>query len=227
MYRSWTNYYYHTDGLGNVTEITDGSGNLVEQYSYDVYGKPTIRDGSTNVLSASAIGNRLMFNARDRDPDTLLYNYRYRYYSPGLGRFMQPDPILRLSHYPLGDISFMANWKEERVMTTSILESQQTNLYIFVDNSPMTWVDNWGLKKDPACVVNICLKQYQQDVDYIFYTYSACMAAVAATCMEVPLVARWPCYLRGAAFCGGMSIALHTAAGARLTWCIYRCPCVP
>jgi RHS repeat-associated protein len=126
MYRSSTNYYYHTDSLGNVTEITDGSGNLVEQYSYDVYGKPTIRDGVTNVLSASAIGNRLMFNARDRDPDTLLYNYRYRYYSPGLGRFVQPDPIIRLSRDP-------------------IQEYGGHNLYSYISNNPINRTDPLGL----------------------------------------------------------------------------------
>jgi RHS repeat-associated protein len=133
MYRSSTNYYYHTDGLGNVTEITDGSGNLVEQYSYDVYGKPTIRDGSTNVLSGSAIGNRLMFNARDRDPDTLIYNYRYRYYSPGLGRFVQPDPVLRLSRDP-------------------IQEYGDNNLYSYISNNPINGTDPLGLKKDPDYV---------------------------------------------------------------------------
>jgi RHS repeat-associated protein len=133
MYRSWTNYYYHTDGLGNVTEITDGSGNLVEQYTYDVYGKPTIRDGSTNVLSGSAIGNRLMFNARDRDPDTLIYNYRYRYYSPGLGRFVQPDPVLRLSRDP-------------------IQEYGDNNLYSYISNNPINGTDPLGLKKDPDYV---------------------------------------------------------------------------
>jgi RHS repeat-associated protein len=90
----------------------------VEQYSYDVYGKPTIRDGSTNVLSASAIGNRLMFNARDRDPDTLLYNYRYRYYSPGLGRFVQPDPLKGVG---------------------------VINLYEYVSNNPINEIDPLGL----------------------------------------------------------------------------------
>jgi RHS repeat-associated protein len=99
---------------------------LVEQYSYDVYGKPTIRDGSTNVLSASAIGNRLLFNARDRDPDMLLYNYRYRYYSPGLGRFVQPDPIIWLNRDPIGELGAI-------------------NLYGFVHNNPINSVDLHGL----------------------------------------------------------------------------------
>jgi RHS repeat-associated protein len=45
------------------------------------------------VLTASAYGNRFLFQGRDRDPDTGLYNFRYRTYSPTLGRFLQVDPI--------------------------------------------------------------------------------------------------------------------------------------
>jgi RHS repeat-associated protein len=93
MTRGGTNYYYHTDGLGSVTEVTTNGGFVVEQYTYDVYGAPTIKNGSGTVITNSAIGNRLMFTARDRDPDAGLYNYRFRYYNPALGRFVQPDPL--------------------------------------------------------------------------------------------------------------------------------------
>ncbi len=88
-----TNYYYHADGLGSVAQISDATGALVEQYTYDVYGTSTIYSGSGVVTNSSAIGNRLMFTARDHDPDTGWYNYRRRYYNPSTGRFVQPDPI--------------------------------------------------------------------------------------------------------------------------------------
>jgi len=40
------------------------------------------------------VGNlSLLFQGRDRDPDTGLYNFRNRYYSPNWGRFVQVDPI--------------------------------------------------------------------------------------------------------------------------------------
>ena len=44
MERGGNVYYYHRDGLGSVTELSDQSGNLVERYAYDVYGAPTIFD---------------------------------------------------------------------------------------------------------------------------------------------------------------------------------------
>ena len=35
-----TVYYYHFDGLGSVVALSDSTGSIVEQYSYDVFGEP-------------------------------------------------------------------------------------------------------------------------------------------------------------------------------------------
>ncbi len=114
-----TNYYYHADGLGSVTEITTNGGFKVESYTYDVYGTPTLYNASAIPVSQSAIGNRLLFTGRDRDVDTTLYNYRYRYYSPSLGRFVQVDPIG--------------------------LSGGSINLYLYAQNNPITRRDPFGL----------------------------------------------------------------------------------
>jgi RHS repeat-associated protein len=92
MIYNGTKCYYHSDGLASIAEMTDIYGNNLELYGYDDYGNPTIMNGKGDLLSGSYYGNRLMFQGRDRDPDTGLYNFRNRYYSPSLGRFMQPDP---------------------------------------------------------------------------------------------------------------------------------------
>lgn len=75
-------YYYHYDGLGSVTNLTDSSGATAESYSYDVFGKPN---------TTSSIGNTRMFTGREYDAETGLYYYRARYYSPTTGRFLQRD----------------------------------------------------------------------------------------------------------------------------------------
>ena len=93
MERGGQTYYYHRDGLGSVSEISDQSGNLVERYEYDVYGAPTIFDSNDNVLNASAIGNPYLFTGRRYDPESGNYYYRARIYSPELGRFLQTDPL--------------------------------------------------------------------------------------------------------------------------------------
>jgi RHS repeat-associated protein len=87
-----TTVYYNYDGSGNVSKLTDGSGNVLEQYSYDIYGAPTISNASGTVLTGTQYGNRYLYSGREYDTTTTLYHYRNREYSPVLGRFLQPDP---------------------------------------------------------------------------------------------------------------------------------------
>ena len=86
-------YYYHFDGLGSVVALSDPNADIVEQYSYDVFGQPTIRDMNNIVISESAVGNSYMFTGRRWDNETDNYYYRARYYSPQIGRFLQTDPV--------------------------------------------------------------------------------------------------------------------------------------
>lgn len=66
-------YYYHFDGLGSVVALSDSSSDIVEQYSYDVFGEPN---------TTSSIGNPYMFTARMLDLESGLYYYRIMYYNP-------------------------------------------------------------------------------------------------------------------------------------------------
>jgi RHS repeat-associated protein len=79
-----TKYYYHYDGLGSVTALSNVNGQIVEQYHYDVFGYPN---------TVSSIGNRFMFTGREYDSEVGLYYYRTRYYKPSIGRFLQTDLI--------------------------------------------------------------------------------------------------------------------------------------
>jgi len=85
-------YYYH-DALGNVVRLTDNSGNVVEQYTYDVFGLPTFQDGEGNVINGTTYGNRFLFTGREYISEIGLYDYRNRIYLPSLGRFIQTDPL--------------------------------------------------------------------------------------------------------------------------------------
>jgi RHS repeat-associated protein len=82
--RSGSFYYYHQDGLGSVTAITDANRNVVQRYNYDSFGKITPQ---TN------FANSYTFTDREYDPQTGLYYYRARYYDPMDGRFISKDPI--------------------------------------------------------------------------------------------------------------------------------------
>ncbi|HCI45358.1 MAG TPA: hypothetical protein DE315_07520 [Candidatus Omnitrophica bacterium] len=85
MGRGGNSYFYFYDGLGSVSEITDTIGAVVENYTYDAYGNPSVVN--------STINNRYRFTGREFDEESGLYHYNRRTYSSELGRFAQRDPM--------------------------------------------------------------------------------------------------------------------------------------
>ncbi|MGD0077362.1 MAG: RHS repeat-associated core domain-containing protein [Sedimentisphaerales bacterium] len=83
----------HTTKPASSQQGISTKATIVERYSYDVFGKPTIRGPSNEPRATSLYGNRFMFTGREYDSETANYYYRARYYSPKLGRFLQTDPI--------------------------------------------------------------------------------------------------------------------------------------
>jgi YD repeat-containing protein len=75
-------HWYFFDGLGGVVALARTNQQLEEKYTYDVFGKPTIRNTNDEILTTSAFGNRFMFTGREYDAETGNYYYRARYYSP-------------------------------------------------------------------------------------------------------------------------------------------------
>jgi len=85
--------YYHADFLGSTVALSDASGNVVEEYRYEVFGAPTLFDASHSTLATSAFGNRFLFTGREWDAETGLYHYRARAYAAEVGRFLAGDPV--------------------------------------------------------------------------------------------------------------------------------------
>jgi RHS repeat-associated protein len=91
---SVTNTYYALkDQQNSVMAMVDASGNVVESYVYDAYGRTKIFDSNGSELTRSAVGNRYMWQGREFDATTGLYFFRARWYSPETGRWISKDPI--------------------------------------------------------------------------------------------------------------------------------------
>jgi YD repeat-containing protein len=73
--------WYYRDAQGNISAVTDNSGNVLEAYEYTAQGHFQITNGSGTVLTGTGIGNDITYTGRSYDPETGNFFYRARYYS--------------------------------------------------------------------------------------------------------------------------------------------------
>lgn len=92
-----TKAYFHYDGLGSVTNVTDSQGLPQWSYSYDAFGNSR----SATKINPLAPDNPMRFTGEYLDP-TGLYHLRARQYDPGLGRFTATDPRVAPPSDPYG-----------------------------------------------------------------------------------------------------------------------------
>jgi RHS repeat-associated protein len=138
MERAGQAYYYHADGLGSIAALTDNSGTIVQWYEYDAFGN------ITNQMNTS-FKQPYTYTGREHDPETGLYYYRMRYYDAHIGRFISEDPI--------GFAGGTVNLYEYVDSVGKPLVG--TNLYEYVGNDPINWIDPLGLTKDQPKTIKI------------------------------------------------------------------------
>jgi len=113
--------WYLDNQLGSVMALTNDAGQVIESYSYDVYGAVTVYDATGQRIDMTNYDNRYLFTGREYNWHTGLYHYRARTYHPVLGRFTSRDPNVKVSFVP-----------------------QRNNPYNFADVCPATFVDPFG-----------------------------------------------------------------------------------
>lgn len=110
--------WYQCDHLGTPQELTDPQGNMAWTAQYKAWGKVT--EQRSEWARQQGVVNPIRFQGQYHDHETGLHYNRYRYYDPGVGRFVSQDPI-----------SFAGG----------------TNFYQYASN-PVIWIDPLGLAAD-------------------------------------------------------------------------------
>jgi len=78
-------YTYHPDHLGSIRFLTDSTGEIVNSYDYDSYGRPQ--------FGVTVVEQPFQYTGREWNEATGLYHYRARAYDADTGRFLQEDPV--------------------------------------------------------------------------------------------------------------------------------------
>ncbi len=86
MEKGGASFFYHADGLGSITEITNQSGTPVQRYTYSSFGRIESQQDSNFVQPYT-------FTSREFDAETGLYHLRNRKYDSGIGRFTIEDQL--------------------------------------------------------------------------------------------------------------------------------------
>jgi RHS repeat-associated protein len=137
-----TSYYYTRDHLGSIRELTNSSGAVQARYDYDPYGRRTKLTGSADADFG--------FTGHYYHQPSGMHLALYRAYDADLGRWIGRDPIgsvetlvsLTASSNSgavlMGSRALAVGLVPERVGRTP-------NLYVYVNNNPMVYVDPSGL----------------------------------------------------------------------------------
>lgn len=115
-------YYYFSDDLGSSRIITDASGATCYDADFYPYG------GERNYVNTCP--QNYKFTGKERDSETGNDNFGARYFGSNLGRFMSPDPPLLDQH---------------------IADPQSWNLYSYVRNNPLSFIDPTGNSVELLC----------------------------------------------------------------------------
>ncbi|MGH7977780.1 MAG: RHS repeat-associated core domain-containing protein [Limisphaerales bacterium] len=122
--------YYFSDAQGNVVELFAPNGMILAHYKYDPFGNLISKNG----LMADM--NKFRFSSKEWEGNAGLYYYGYRFYDPGLQRWVNRDPIEDSGFL---DIAFALPLYFPRELADG------GSLYTFLDNAAPNQVDLSGL----------------------------------------------------------------------------------
>ena len=137
--RNGTPVYYHYDGIGAVTGLTDLNGKLLQSYSYDAFGNALMTQGQGK--GAKNIVNPYGFSTKEYNPKSGLSYFGARYYDPAVGRFISKD-----------------------LLSGNIYNPLSINKYPYVENNPVNLIDPLGL-----CAGKVKHDPITGNIDWAYY----------------------------------------------------------
>jgi RHS repeat-associated protein len=120
-----TTSHFLNDALGSAVALTDPSGAVQTEYTYEPFGKTTV--------SGTANTNSIQYAARENDA-TGLYHYRTRYFQPFLQRFVSEDSLFQVLD------------GQPHVLRAFLFNPLTLQLYAYVINNPLRFTDPLGLQ---------------------------------------------------------------------------------
>jgi RHS repeat-associated protein len=133
-------YYAHTDHLGTTLRMTKkNKDKVVWLADYRPFGEAEVDEDPDG--NGKKVKMNLRFPGQYFDKETELhYNY-FRYYHPGIGRYLTPDPI---------------------GLDGGI------NPFAYVENNPINFVDPYGLLCTPSYEMKTCLERiFGESIDAV------------------------------------------------------------
>jgi RHS repeat-associated protein len=121
-----------TDALGSTLGLTDTTGTIQTQYTFDPFGNTTASGASST--------NSYEYTGREND-GTGVYFYRARYYSPTLQRLISEDPLL------LGNAALVPEFRSPS--TASRVNPPLPQPYSYANDNPVSYADPSGLQFYP------------------------------------------------------------------------------
>lgn len=119
VYADGSKAYVQTNGHGDITELRDVNGVLLNKYHYDVWGNLESKE--------EKVHNPFLYSGELWDDTTQLQYLRARWYDPNTGRFINEDTFDGELDDPLS-----------------------LNLYAYVKNNPLRYVDPSGHMAEPS-----------------------------------------------------------------------------
>ena len=90
-----TLYYNYTDRLGSIVATTDASGNVLERYAYDPWGRRVKPYNWSEADTRTDLLNNRGFTGHEHIDGMSLINMNGRVYDPLIGMFLSLDPFIQ------------------------------------------------------------------------------------------------------------------------------------